>query len=30
MENWTIEDVMKLYAMICEDGKISEVVKDEE
>ena len=34
MERWTLEDVMRLYAMgyavICEDGKISRVEKDEE
>ena len=34
MEHWTLEDALKLYAMgyavICEDGKISKVVKDEE
>lgn len=34
MEHWTLEDVMKLYAMgyavICEDGMISRVEKDEE
>lgn len=34
MESWTIEDALKLYAMgyavICEDGMISTVEKDEE
>lgn len=34
MEKWTLEDVLKLYAMgyavICENGMISSVEKDEE